>query len=169
MGQFENGFRYGTCFQLTPPRDRPVPWVGGRNQIKLVGPSGKPHPIPMFKFDIGARRTVLTKATARALGIRDLRRGSVAKVEMNTASGAKLTGWVHSIQVVFLADFGPEISIHLNAVFCAKVRHDLFGADWVRSISAPARGRERLPCVVFDQDCVTLLWRHAPPPLALPV
>ena len=108
MNLFENGRRFAQAIRCCPPSGKRLPVV----QVLMVGASGEFVSV-MGKVDTGAFRTMLSFATAGALGIDDPTSSAEPKRTARTATNAPLDYYVHRV-AVRIADSSGETIEHLS-------------------------------------------------------
>jgi hypothetical protein len=141
MTAFENGHAYRTAIPLDPPAGRSVPTI----EVEMSGASGFFEPV-QGKVDTGAFMTMLTFATADALGLDDPTVGFLRQGTAEAANGQPIPYYVHRILISVPNAQGGDLQLVLEAGFAKEVSRNLFGVDWLSSA-----------CVAIDRQRVHLL------------
>ena len=126
MNLFENGRRFAQAVRCCPPSGEGPPVV----HVFMAGASGEFVSV-MGKVDTGAFRTMLSFATAGALGIEDPASPAAPRGTARTATNEKFDYYVHRVTVQIAGNSGEMIDFLLQAAFAERIGRNLFGLDWL--------------------------------------
>ena len=111
----------------------------------MAGPAGCQQPV-VGKLDTGAFMTILTFATANALGIADPKSACIRHRTAKAANGGSLPYYVHWVTVTVPNPTGQDLAFVLEAGFAESLPVNLFGMDWMQHL-----------CVAVDRQQVHAL------------